>query len=216
MTTRATALTQERKTLERFPDFPPRDDMQNWLHLYKTTIAASLHFHFEDCPGIDVDCEIPIGPNVSNRSDIRIPDLSVMKDGNRALMLEQRGYEIASQGKAPDFVLEVASLSTGRVDYTVKRADYERYGVQEYWRYDPSGGEYHDAALAADRLVDGRYEPLEIEWLDADRRRGYSEALGLYVCWEYEELRFWDPVRKSTSGRTRPRRCWQKKRNDGN
>ena len=35
--------------------------------------------------------------------------------------------------------------------------DYGRFGVGEYWRFDPSGGEYHDAALAGDRLVDGRY-----------------------------------------------------------
>ena len=194
MTTRVTELTQERKTLERFPDYPPRDDMQNWLHLYEPTIAQALSFHFGDRPDVIVGCEFPVGPSLSVRSDVRIPDLSVMIGGNRQLLLEQWGYEIARQGKAPDFVLEVASKSTGVMDYTKKRADYERYGVREYWRYDPSGGEYHDAALAADRLVDGKYEPLEIEWLDADKGRGYSDALGLYVCWEYGELRFWDPA----------------------
>ena len=51
-------------------------------------------------------------------------------------------------------MLEVASPSTGRVDYTDKRRDYERFGILEYWRFDPSGGEYHDAALAGDRLVE--------------------------------------------------------------
>ena len=91
-------------------------------------------------------------------------------------------------------MLEVASPTTGRADYTEKRADYERYGVGEYWRFDPSGGEYHDAALAGDRLVDGEYEPIEIEALDEGRLRGYSEALGLYVCWEEGMLRFFDPV----------------------
>ena len=29
MTTKATAFTQEASTPERFPEFPPRDDMQN-------------------------------------------------------------------------------------------------------------------------------------------------------------------------------------------
>ena len=110
-----------------------------------------------------------------------------------ALIDEQRGYAIDRQGKAPDFVLEVAARSTGRVDYTDKRLAYERYGVAEYWRYDPSGGEYHDAALAGDLLVDGRYEPIAIETLDDNRLRGYSEALGLYVCWEDGRLRFFDP-----------------------
>ena len=101
---------------------------------------------------------------------------------------------IDRHGKAPDFVLEVASRSTGIVDYTDKRADYERFGIGEYWRFDPSGGEYHDAALAGDRLVDGVYEPIAIDDLGDGRLHGYSKALGLYVCWEDGRLRFFDPV----------------------
>ena len=198
MTSRTTALIRnagkpDADKVERYPDFPPRDDMQNWLYLYKTTIAASLDFYFANCPNIDVDCEIPVGPSVSNRSDIRIPDMSVMKDGNRALMLEQGGYAIDSQGKAPDLALEVASPTTGVADYTDKRSDYERYGVREYWRFDPSGGRFHDAALAGDRLVEGRYEPVEIEWLDDGRGRGYSEVLELYLYWDDGMLWFYDP-----------------------
>ena len=95
---------------------------------------------------------------------------------------------------AEKFVLEVASHTTGVVDYTEKRADYARYGVGEYWRFDPTGGAYHDRSLAGDRLVDGHYERIAIEWRDAKHGRGYSEALGLFVCWEREELRFYDPA----------------------
>ena len=130
--------------------------------------------------------------------------------------MKQWGYAIDSQGKPPDFVLEVAPPSadeiscenflhdlrrtmprlTAEYDYTDKRADYERFGIGEYWRLDPSGGEHYDGALSGDRLVDGVYEPIEIEWLDEERCRGYSEALGLYVCWE-SKLRFFDPVSES-------------------
>ena len=49
-----------------------------------------------------------------------------MYDCDLALLRAQNGYVIESQGKAPDFVLEVASPTTGRADYTDKRADYER------------------------------------------------------------------------------------------
>ncbi len=38
------------------------------------------------------------------------------------------------------------------------------------------------------------YERIAIEWIDAKHGRGYSEALGLFVCWEREELRFYDPA----------------------
>lgn len=74
------------------------------------------------------------------------------------LVAEQRGYAIDSQGKAPDLVLEVASPTTGRADYTDKWADYERFGIGEYRRFDLSDGEYHDAALAGNLLVDGVYD----------------------------------------------------------
>ena len=197
MTSKTTTLTQQMGELERFPDYPPREDMQNWLYLYDSSILTSLVIHFADEPNVTVASEVPVGPGLPVRDDARIPDLLVVRDGDRELMEEQRGYAIDRQGKAPDFVLEVASPTTGRVDYTDKRTDYERFGVAEYWRFDPSGGEYHDAALAGDLLVEGKYEPIAIETLDDGRLRGYSEALGLYVCWEDGHLRFFDPGTES-------------------
>ena len=38
------------------------------------------------------------------------------------------------------------------------------------------------------------YERIAIDRLDAEHGRGYSEALGLYVRWERDELRFCDPM----------------------
>ena len=197
MTSKTTLPAQVGGELERFPDYPPRDDMQNWLHLYETSIVTSLAIHFADTPGVTVASEVPVGPGLPVRDDARIPDLMVVRGADRELIEEQRGYAIERQGKAPDFVLEVASPTTGRADYTDKRRDYERFGVVEYWRFDPSGGEYHDAALAGDRLVDGVYEPIEIEVLAEGRLRGYSEVLGLYVSWNGGMLQFFDPLTES-------------------
>ena len=194
MTSKTTALTQVREDLERFPDFPPRDDMQNWFYLHESAVGSALAIHL---PNAIVVSEGPVTPSQPRGDDVRIPDLLVTFDSDLALLREQNGYVIDSQGKAPDFVLEVASRSTGEVDYTDKRRDYERFGIGEYWRFDPSGGEYHDAALAGDLLVDGVYEPIEIEALGEGRLRGYSEALGLYVCWEEGMLRFFDPLTES-------------------
>ena len=191
MTSKTTTLTQVREELERFPDFPPRDDMQNWFYLHESAVGSALAIHL---PNAIVVSEVPVTPSQPRGNDVRIPDLLVSFDSDLALLREQNGYVIDSQGKAPDFVLEVASRSTGEVDYTDKREVYERFGVGEYWRFDPSGGEYHDAALAGDLLVDGVYQPIEIEVLGEGRLRGYSEALGLYVCWEDGMLRFFDPV----------------------
>ena len=197
MTSKTTTLIHREGKIERFPEYPPRDDMQNWLYLYETSVVTTLAIHYADEPNVTVASEVPVGPSLPVRADARIPDLMMVRDGDRALMEEQRGYAIDRQGKAPDFVLEVASPTTGRADYTDKREDYERFGVGEYWRFDPSGGEYHDAALAGDRLVDGAYEPIAIEVLGEGRLRGYSETLGLYVCWEEGMLRFFDPGTES-------------------
>lgn len=200
MTSRTTTLTQEREKLERFPDFPPRDDMQNTSHLHLRSILTALAIHMGNPETTLVHGEVPVAPTLDPWGTYRIPDLIVVLDCDVALVNEQRGYAIDRQGKAPDFVLEVASPTTGIVDYTDKRADYERFGIGEYWRFDPSGGEYHDAALAGDRLVDGVYEPIAIDDLGDGRLRGYSDVLGLYVCWEDGRLRFFDPVTESYLG----------------
>ena len=117
-------------------------------------------------------------------------------------LLQRNGYVISEVGKPPDLVLEVGSRSTGRRDYTDKRETYAEYGVGEYWRFDHSGGEYHDAPLAGDRLVNGEYEPIEIVSEADGRYWGYSEALGLEFWWVKDEspswhkgaLRFRNPV----------------------
>ena len=197
MTGKTTTLTQETGKLERFPDFPPREDMQNTSHLHRRSILTSLAIHIGNPETTLVHGEVPVALTLDPWGEYRIPDLIVVYDCDIALVEEQRGFAIDRQGKAPDFVLEVASPTAGRVDYTDKRADYERFGIAEYWRFDPSGGEYHDAALAGDRLVDGVYEPIVIDRMAEDRLRGYSEALGLYVCWEDGSLRFFDPGTES-------------------
>ena len=118
-------------------------------------------------------------------------------------LMHSNGYVISEVGKPPDLVFEVGSRSTGRRDYTEKRETYAEYGVSEYWRFDHSGGEYHDAPLAGDRLgEDGVYVPIEIVSEADGRLWGYSEALGLEFWWVRDEspswhkgeLRFRDPV----------------------
>ncbi len=197
MTSKTTTLIQEADGIARFPVFAPRDDMQNWLHLYDSSVLTALSVHFAERSNTIVASEVPIGPDLSDRNDIRIPDLLVAFDCDRELIEERRGYPLELTDRPPDFVLEVASPTTGTNDYTDKRLDYQRYGIPEYWRFDPSGGDHYDTALAGDRLIDGVYEPVEVEQLDEGAWRGYSEILGLHLCWEQGKLRFFDSVTES-------------------
>ena len=104
------------------------------------------------------------------------------------------GYVISEIGKPPDFVLEVASKTTGQRDYIAKRAIYADYRVAEYWRFDHTGGRYHDAALAGDRLVGDRYEPIPVEIGSDGIIRGHSAVLQLELHWYRGLLRFRDPA----------------------
>lgn len=195
MTSKTITPTKTERDFEPFPEHPPRDDMQNWIHLNRDGKGAALVTRIGDRETTTTGSEVPVGPTLANRRDHRIPDFMVSKNSKPWLIEEDGGYAIDRQGKPPDFVLEIASRWTGVIDYTEKREDYARYGIPEYWRFDSTQGEYHDVALAGDRLGDdGRYEPIEIEQLDESRFRGYSEALEMYVCWEHGELRFYDPA----------------------
>ena len=134
-----------------FPDYPPRDDMQNAIHLHKPSHQTALSRHLGDQDTTIVLSEMPLGWNPEHTAGVLIPDLMVAFNVDPAAGIAQRGYAINDRGKPPDFVLEVASLHTARNDETVKRRGYAGYRVPEYWRFD-SSGRYYRNRLAGDRL----------------------------------------------------------------
>ncbi len=52
----------------------------------------------------------------------------------------------------PDLVVEVVSRGSRRMDTETKKADYERFGVREYWLIDPER-----QAMTFWRLQDNRF-----------------------------------------------------------
>ena len=91
-------------------------------------------------------------------------------------------------------MLEIGSERTGRRDVTIKRDGYAAFGIGEHWRFDPSGGRFHQTHLRGDRLVDGEFLPIQINRADEERYWGHSEALDLDLCWEHGERRWCDPA----------------------
>ena len=178
--------------LEPLPDPPRIPDMQQ----YDRPVAfdSILRAHFAARTDVLISGQGYLRREAGNDAERLAPDCVVAFGVNPAAIVARNGYVISEVGQPPDFVLEVASRSTGRRDYTVKRAGYAGYGVREYWRFDHTGGRYHDAALAGDRLVDGEYEPLPIHEEPDGVRWGHSPVLGLDLCWEAGELRAYDPV----------------------
>ena len=107
----------------------------------------------------------------------------------------RRSYAIWQEGKPPEFVMEIASVSTWRRDRDEKPAIYESLGVREYFLYDPVGGRL-EPRLQGHVLRDGRYRPLRPERLPNGERGLRSETLGLWAYLQGPEqaLRWHDPV----------------------
>ncbi len=178
--------------LEPLPDPPRIPDMQQYDRL--VAFDSILRAHFAPRTDVLISGQGYLRREADNDTERLAPDCVIAFGVNPAAIVARNGYVISEVGKPPDFVLEVASRSTGRRDYTVKRAGYAGYGVQEYWRFDHTGGRYHDAALAGDRLVAGEYEPLQIHEEPGGLKWGHSPVLGLDLCWDEGELRVHDPV----------------------
>ena len=147
-------------------------------------IVLALREFFRDQEDVLMSGEGYLCESGDSYSDSFVPDIVFARvEDPRTIEHIQNGYVIDEVGKPPDLVLEVASESTGRRDYTFKRDGYEKMGVGEYWRFDPSGGDWHDAALAGDLLVDGVYQPIEVHREADGSVWGRSEALGLDIYW---------------------------------
>ena len=179
---------------EYFPERPPREDMQNWIHIGIPGHLCALARHFGNRETTIAICEPALGWSLSQRTGLLYPDLLVAFDADRAHAFARLGYAMDVQGKPPDFVMEVASIHTALNDYTAKREGYAALGVREYWRFDPTGGERYPVGLAGDRLVDGAYQPIPVSQTEEGLYRGHSEVLNLDLCWEHGQLRWFDLV----------------------
>lgn len=167
----------------RLPEIPERhpDEMTAYKHVYDRGIPESLRQHFGRADVlITADhwiCERP------GEKPICYPDLLIAFGVSPELHVAQNGYVISEQGKPPDFILEVASPSTGRRDIEEKLWIYQQLQVAEYWRFDSTGGS-HGTKLAAERMADGTYRSIPILEGAGGSLWGHSQALNLTLVWE--------------------------------
>ena len=182
--------------LPPLPDPPRKSDLQENIHFDRPATMHTLAHHLGALRDGATTFIAGRGYLCRRRSDLPAcpyPDMMVAFNVPAAEIEETNGYVIDEVGKAPDLVLEVASSSTGDNDYRNKRRRYAELGVPEYWRFDHTGGRYHGAALAGDRLApSGVYRPVDMYTESGGEIWGYSEALGLSLCWVNRRLLFWD------------------------
>ncbi len=115
------------------------------------------------------ECEVNIAPftvflNANDKTYVE-PDVSIVCDKSK---LNDRGCM-----GAPDFIVEVVSPSSKRIDYHIKLFKYRTARVREYWIVDPLKnlittynfeGENTEIYTFADKIKVGIYEDLEIDF----------------------------------------------------
>jgi len=175
----------------RIPNPPKKMDMAQFKHLVRA--HTILEERYANDPSTLVIGEVYLRRTAGVRSNFTVPDCMVAFDVDAAEIDAANGYAIDEVGKPPDVVIEVASPTTGVRDYTIKRRLYRDMGAGEYWRFDETGGQYHDEPLAGDILVGGAYRRIEIRRAPDGSLWGYSPALTLHLVWDDGALRFFDP-----------------------
>ena len=162
-----------------------------WQYTPLTETVSTLRVRYHDHDDVYVGGDLSIYYRM-NRNDVRVaPDVFVVFGATGTHPRDS--WLVWREGKAPDFIMEIASSSTWRRDATERRRIYAEMGVTEYVRFDPTGNSF-TPALVMETLdgTDYREQPLATN--DSGILRGHSAVLGLEICVTPElELRLYDP-----------------------
>ena len=118
----------------------------------------ALVSHFSERKDVLVAMELVVYYQRGNNKARLQPDLQVVFGVGRGG--DRSSFRVWEEGKAPDFVLEVASPSTAENDARHKATEYAGIGVREYWRLDPRGS-LMGRPLEGYSASGGRYGPVE-------------------------------------------------------
>ena len=157
-------------------------------------IKRLLTARYADREDVFVSNAVFISYDITNGNARVQPDLFIAFGVDAAaIRVNLPNFWIWETGKVPDFVMEVASPSTAANDLGRKRELYERIGVSEYWRFDPTGGDLYGQPMAGERLVDGRFQPCQLVTDSDGSIQAHSELLNLDFTWHGTSFDILDP-----------------------
>ncbi|MDE2787860.1 MAG: Uma2 family endonuclease [Chloroflexota bacterium] len=174
------------------PD-PVEDGMQQESPIDR--IGHLLRQRYEDQPDVFISSGVFISYDVTDGNRRVKPDLFIAFEVDNAGIRDNLpNFWIWEIGKGPDFVMEVASPSTAANDLGWKRELYQQLEIQEYWRFDPTGGRLYGKPITGERLVNGEYEEYPPEYGADGSTRSRSELLDVAFHWNGEEFDALDPA----------------------
>lgn len=164
----------------------------DWQYFPLTDTVGALRDWFINRPDVYVAGNMLVYYRINDNTASVAPDVyAVFGAGGKH---RRDSWLVWREGRPPSFVLEIASTGTWRRDAGEKRRIYAEMGVDEYWRFDPTG-ECFTPELVGERLAGGVYQPLPVTPDDAALLRGHSAILGLDLCvLPGLELRLYDPA----------------------
>ena len=110
------------------------NEWQGWT---MDAIFHALKGRFKSDPDVHVAKDLLVYYDEGNPNQALAPDVFVTRGVAPGL---RSSYRIWEERRPPAFVLEVASRSTAKKDATEKKDLYARWGVREYWLFDPRAG----------------------------------------------------------------------------
>jgi Uma2 family endonuclease len=163
-----------------------------WQYTPMIETASTLRVRYHERDDVYVGGDMLIYYRM-NRNDVRVaPDVFVVFGATGTHPRDS--WLLWREGKAPDFIMEIASSSTWRRDATEKRRIYADMGVTEYARFDPTG-RYFTPALVMETLDGTEYREQPLTTDDGGTLRGHSAILDLEICVSPAlELRLYDPA----------------------
>ena len=162
---------------------PIEDGMQQEMALVR--LYNLLLGRYQDDPSVFMSGAVFISYDINNGNRRIAPDLFISFNVDNPTIRENLpNYWMWEIGKAPEFVMEVASDSTASRDLNEKRELYQSLGIREYWRFDSKNGERYGAIMAGERLVNGEYQPYEVQAGTDGSLRCHSDLLDLDFYWD--------------------------------
>lgn len=134
-----TASPRETKPEVIYPDSDGEPMAENTIqYQYIITIQVGLEAMFADDPNVFVAADLFWYP-VEGRPDINTaPDVMVAFGRPKGDRGSYRQWE--ENGVAPQVAFEIISPGNTATEMKTKRQFYKRYGVEEYYEYDPDSG----------------------------------------------------------------------------
>ena len=170
-----------------YPTGDGRPVAESPLHYRRLADAAhALFTRYDSRPGVYVGVNMMVYDQPGNPRRFLSPDVFV------AFGVADRERDIYKlwEERAPSFVLEMTSKSTRKEDER-KMTRYARWGVAEYFLYDPRR-EYVDPPLRAFELSRGVFREKRLVALSNGERGIASRTLGLDLWLDGSVLRFYD------------------------